>query len=134
MEDDGNRLISPLKTGWNQLLEGILEQNQDSQLLGDNHQAIYNSLDELNKHLQQLSQYRHQLNCRLEAIKREVESLQYQAVSTDPGERRLIDQGILKLEEEGYGLQLELENLENRIRKIRTLERSNSNNHTRTNL
>jgi regulator of replication initiation timing len=122
--------MNPLKTGWNLILEGILEQNQDSQLLGENHQAIYCSLDELKSNLQQFSQYRHHLNRRLESIKREVESLQLRALSAKGSERSTIDHALSKLEEEGYALQLELEGLEYRLKKIRTMEREKSPNHS----
>ncbi len=130
MEDDRNRLKSPLKTGWNLILEGILEHNQDSQLLDEHHQAIHSSLDELKSNLQQFSQYRHHLNRRLESIKREVESLQLRALSANGTERSAIDHTLLKLEEEGYALQLELEGLEHRLKKIRTMEREKSPNHS----
>lgn len=130
MEDDRNRLMNPLKTGWNLILEGILEHNQDSELLGENHQAIHSSLDELKNNLQQFSQYRHHLNRRLEAIKREVEGLQIKGIQTKGPDRTAIDHTIQKLEEEGYALQLELEGLEHRLKKIRMMEREKSPKHS----
>lgn len=124
MEDDRNRLLNPLKNGWNQILEGILEQNQDSEILGENHQAIHSGLDELKSNLYQLSQYRHHLNRRLEGIKRELETLQNKSGASDYPEKIIIDQALLKLEEEGYALQLELDGLEKRLRGIRSQELS----------
>jgi chromosome segregation ATPase len=115
--------MGPLKTGWNLILEGILEHNEDTQILNETHQVIHSSLDELNNNLQQLSQYRHHLNRRLENIKRELEALQARALGLQGADRISIDHTILKLEEEGYALQIELEGLEHRLRKIRVLER-----------
>lgn len=126
MEDDRNRLMSPLKSGWNLILENILEQDQSSPVLGENHQALQNSLDQLNQSLHQLSQYRHQLNCRLETIKQEVEKLQLQSMDAQCPGKIDLDRRILKLEEEGYSLQLELETLEKRLKQLRVLERNKS--------
>lgn len=122
MEDDRNRLMNPLKAGWNLILEGILDQDKGTKLLEENHRAIHQGLDELHKNLQQLSRYRHNLNRRLEAIKREVDKLQLQAVNASGLEKNTLDQGILRLEEEGYSLQVELENIESKLKKIRSLE------------
>lgn len=124
MEDDrNNRHENPLKAGWNLILESILEESQDSQILAENHQTIHQSLDELNRKLQHLSQYRHHLNCRLEVIKKEVERLQLHAAKAEGAERVAIDHEIMKFEDEGYSLQVELEELESRLKKIRVHER-----------
>jgi len=123
MDDDRNRQISPLKAGWNHILESILDENQDSQLLGSEHKVIHQSLDELNRSLHQLSQYRHHLNCRLEVIKKEVEMLQLRAISAEGPERAAIEHEIIKYEDEGYNLQMELEALEHRLKRIRIKER-----------
>lgn len=122
MEDDRNRLMNPLKVGWNLLLEGILENDEQSHLLEENHKLIHQSFDELNKNLQILSRLRHTLNCRLEAIKREVESLQPLLQEQDCVEKTQTEQSVLKLEEEGYALQKELEDIESQLKKIRSLE------------
>lgn len=133
MEDDRNRLSTPLKSGWNLIFEGILDQNQDSQLLGENHRAIHSGLDELKQNLYQLSQYRHTLNCRLEAIKREIEKLHLQAIGSAGPDKIALEHSILKLEEEGYSLQVELEGVEHRLKQIRSHERnSNSVSETET--
>ena len=122
MEDDRNRLMNPLKAGWNLILEGILDLDKGTRLLEENHRAIHQGLDELHKNLQQLSRYRHNLNRRLEAIKREVDKLQLQAVNASGPEKNNLDQGILRLEEEGYSIQIEIENIENKLKRIRSLE------------
>ena len=126
MEDDQNRLANSLRTKWNLILESILEENENSQLLDENNQTIYRSLDELNRSLHQLSQYRHHLNCRLEVIKKEVETLQGQANHAEGAERASIDQSVIKLEEEGHALQMELGELEHQLKEIRVKEREHT--------
>ncbi|MEY4615808.1 MAG: hypothetical protein RJB66_768 [Pseudomonadota bacterium] len=121
MEDDRNRLTNPLKLGWNLLLEGILENDDQSALLEENHQVIHQSFDELNKHLHSLSRYRHTLNCQLEAIKRDVEHLQLELQNLEPEPRDSVkEQAILRLQENGYNLQVELEMVESQLKKIRS--------------
>lgn len=124
MEDDRNsRHENPLKIGWNFILENIFEENQGSQLLEENNQIIHQSLGELNKNLHHLSQYRHHLNCRLEVIKKELERLQLRTTNAEGADRVAIDHEIMRFQDEGYSLQVELEELENRLKKIRVHER-----------
>lgn len=130
MEDDGIRLSTPIKVGWNLLLEGILEKNRETPIFGEDHPAVQNSIEELSHTLQRVSKYRHQLNCRFETIKKEVESLQLKTHQCDSLQKTEIENSILKLEEEGYALQLELERLEMNLKKIRNSERDKSESHS----
>lgn len=128
MEDDRSRLSSPLKTKWNLIFQNILESDDNSHLLNENHLAIHRSLEELNRSLHQLSQNRHNLNCRLEYIKQEMEKLQSQLdlQSSSDDDKIQLEQEISKLKDEGYLIQVELKNLEGRLKKIRSPEPQNS--------
>lgn len=122
MGGDKNRLIGSLKNGWNLILEGMLEQHQESQILNENYQSLQHSLEDLNKSLQELSHLRHHLNRRLEHIKNEIEGLQLRSSTLKGTEREFTEQSILALEDEGHALQMELDLLEKRLRCLRSSE------------
>lgn len=128
MEDDKERHKHSLKAGWDFILESILDESQNASILGEDHQAIHQSFDQLNKNLQQLSQYRHHINCRLEVIKKELEQLQLRASNVEGPERLQVEKQLLMLEDEGYSLQLELDELEKRLRQIRTHDHEAASN------
>ena len=128
MEDDREGHKHPLKAGWKFILENILDESQNSSILGEDHQAIHEGFNQLNKNLQQLSQYRHHINCRLEHIKKEMEQKQLKASMAEGPERLLIEKELLKLEDEGYSLQLEMDELEKRLRQMRTNDHSQGSN------
>lgn len=130
MEDDTSRLEGPLKTGWSRILEEITNQNQGMILLDEGRDLIEKGLKELYSNPLQLSRYRHHLNRRLESIKSEIERLRVLlAKSKENSIENLsslnggaIERTLSKLQEEGYSLQLELEGLEELLKKKRAYE------------
>ena len=123
--DDGEhqKKVLPDKSRWSLLIDDILGPERSSPVLQENFQSLQIGVDELSKNLLRLSQYRHHLNRRLEKIKMETEELQRLSLNKSGSEKKLLDQKITFLQEEGYGLQIELESIENNLKHIRTHQR-----------
>lgn len=119
MEDDRSRLTKPLITRWNLILQDILDEDESTEILSENHKVIHQSFDELSKNLQYLSQLRHHLNCRLEFIKSEVDNLNLNPQNSESGIQQDSESRIQNLKEEGLQLQMELEDIEKRLKKLR---------------
>ncbi len=118
MEDEKGRSLNSLSAGWNLILEGILERNRNSQVLGESQQAIDQSWSQLNKEFQRVSQYRYRIHRHLEVIQKKMEKLHFRTLMPERFWNSTVEQEILKYEKESHILQIELDSLEQRLKQI----------------
>lgn len=80
--------------------------------------------DDLAFNLKQMSEDRHQIFKKLEAIKKRMDALQFQMSTNKNIPLELLESEMQALEEEGYRLEIQLTSIMNHLRSLRDNDKS----------